>query len=100
MVLFSGKTFFFFPPEKTFLYQEKLYFSEKTFFFSEKTLNNKKFYFVLDEEGIIRSRNYLPTNEFFQDILSLFLLYPESVLLKLILLDIHTSKSHAVSITR
>jgi len=60
-----------------------------------KFVKYDKHHFVLDKQGIIRSRNYLPPSAFIQDVLSPILLHPKSALLKLILLDIHTTNCHA-----
>ena len=55
----------------------------------------QKHHFVLDIKGIIRLRNYLPKTPNISDISSPILLHPESLLLKLALMDIHVRQNHA-----
>ncbi|KAK7580493.1 hypothetical protein V9T40_001122 [Parthenolecanium corni] len=54
-----------------------------------------KFHIMIDANGILRLKNYLPYSTFTGDILSPVLLHPQSYLLRLIVLDLHTSRCHA-----
>ncbi|KAK7603518.1 hypothetical protein V9T40_003517 [Parthenolecanium corni] len=55
----------------------------------------EKFHIFIDDSGILRMRNYLPFSTFTGDVQSPVLLHPKSYLLRLIILDLHTSRCHA-----
>ncbi|KAK7601967.1 hypothetical protein V9T40_009408 [Parthenolecanium corni] len=55
----------------------------------------EKFHIFIDDSGILRMRNYLPFSTFTGDVQSPVLLHPKSHLLRLIILDLHTSRCHA-----